>query len=148
MEVCDSRDQLSVIKYCRKRVDLRCDKVPGLPSDYLLCLGYVLSIKVHQFWCFSFSPFSLIWTIILPKWLTLLKVTWHATPRHKLLWRAIIVHRNIKIFMCRMWRPNVLQNIEIFLISATLRGVALTWGKALIREWHFFNEACARWSAY
>ena len=53
MEVCDSCGQLSVIKYCRKRFDLRCDRVPGLASHYLLCLGLallVLSMKVHQFW--------------------------------------------------------------------------------------------------
>ena len=53
ISVCDSRDQLSVVKNCRKRFDLRCDRIPGSASDYLLCLGLallVLSIKIHQFW--------------------------------------------------------------------------------------------------
>ena len=53
MEVCNSCVQLSVIKYCCERFDLRCDKIPGSAFDYLLCLGIsllVLSIKVHQFW--------------------------------------------------------------------------------------------------
>ena len=69
MEVCYSFDQLSVLKYCRKRFDLRCDRVPGLASHYLLCLGLALlvfSTKVHQFWLKIKFDFLLSLLFLLP----------------------------------------------------------------------------------
>ena len=116
MEVCNSCVQLSVIKYCCERFDLRCDKIPGSAFDYLLCLGLsllVLSIKVHQFWLkikfhFLLSLLSLLSHLDhLTSQLTETAKTNIAGPPTSCMaphvWLARIADRNIKISVCRMW---------------------------------------------
>ena len=94
--------------------DLRCDTVLGLASHYLLCLGLallVLSIKVHQLWLKIKFCFLLSLLFLLPHLnndhfqLTDTAKSYMAHHPTSKIYRtcAIIAHRNIKIFMCRIW---------------------------------------------
>ena len=110
MEVCNSCVQLSVIKYCCERFDLRCDKIPGSAFDYLLCLGLsllVLSIKVHQFWLkikfhFLLSLLSLLSHLDhLTSQLTDTAKTYIARPPPRLAWHLTSGLRELRIEISR-----------------------------------------------